>query len=98
MILGSASAVPPAGNGTMMRIVALGYVAMSPAPAGAKVEIIKAKVATYLTIASTARGATIFKNDSAVSFLALDFGGRRITRTRTRSQGQLVGICVAPST
>jgi hypothetical protein len=41
MILGSASAVPPAGYGTMMRMVALGYVAMSSAAAGDTAEILK---------------------------------------------------------
>jgi len=52
MILGSASAVPPAGYGTMMRMVALGYVATSSAAAGETAEIVKIN-ARYLAAATT---------------------------------------------
>jgi hypothetical protein len=66
MILGSASAVPPAGYGTMMRMVALGYVATSSAAAGETAEILKIKVARYLAAATAAAGDPILENDRAI--------------------------------
>jgi hypothetical protein len=62
MILGSASAVPPAGYGTMMRMVAPGYVARSSAAAGETAEILKIN-ARYL---AGARADVSLASDRAI--------------------------------
>jgi hypothetical protein len=66
MILGSASAVPPAGYGTMMRMVALGYVATSSAAADETAEIVKINLARHLAAARAAAGEPKLENDRAI--------------------------------
>jgi hypothetical protein len=49
-----------------MRMVALGYVAMSSAAAGAKTDILETKIAAYLATVSAALEATALENDRAI--------------------------------
>jgi hypothetical protein len=50
----------------MMRIVALGYVAMSSATAGETTKILKIKVTKHLATARVAVGDPTLKNDKAI--------------------------------